>query len=87
MGGPSIEGLAVGQSHWKIRTVTIRTGQQYWHSIDIVDEHVVKNAMEETIVKAWFGRGVRKLMYGIRKRGLKTESCAGEEWRRLLKHT
>jgi hypothetical protein len=54
---------AKGETHGKRRTVTIWVfpGPQYWHSIDVVEEHVVRNAKDGKVVRSWVERESKKV--------------------------
>ena len=44
----------VGETHVKRKTVTIWPfpGPHYWHSIDVVEEHVIRNAEDGKVVRS-----------------------------------
>jgi predicted dehydrogenase len=51
-----------GETRGRRRTVTIWLfpGPQYWHSIDVVDEHVVRSAEDGTMVRSWVEKESKK---------------------------
>jgi predicted dehydrogenase len=80
------KGLREGQSHHKTRTVTIWNFivPVFWHRIDVVDEHAIKDA-DGRIVKKWTSKeSIKSYTWGdLQKEGT---TRVGEEYWSTYRH-
>jgi Oxidoreductase family, NAD-binding Rossmann fold len=76
-----------GESHVKTRTATIFNfiAPHYWHSIEIVDKHVIKNVADGKVVKTWVEKETKKV-YVWDGPGKQGQVRVGEEYWTTYRH-